>query len=106
MVKKLPEVRNGKTSAMKRYKKGIIIKPFLMRVFEKTSYEYGPYSFDINKIEKNYDDYFHTWLDHDLMYKRFDVIGSEILYFYKNGTFTKQAKRNKYNWDSFKKIRL
>ena len=78
----------------------------LMRLFEKTSYEYGLYSFDINKIEKNYDDYFHTWLDHDLMYKRFDVIGSEILYFYKNGTFTKQAKRNKYNWDPFKKIRL
>lgn len=78
----------------------------LMRAFEKISYKYGPYSFDINKIEKNYDDYFHTWLDHDLMYKRFDVIGSEILYFYKNGKFTKQAKRNKYNWDPFKKIRL
>ena len=77
-----------------------------MRAFEKISYVYGPYSFDINKIEKNYDDYFHTWLDHNLMYSRFDVIGSEIRYFYKNGSFTKEARRNKYNWDPFKKIRL
>ena len=78
----------------------------LMRYFEKSSYKYGKYSFNINDINSNNDDFFHTWLDHNLMYKRFDVIGNEILYFYKNGVFTDQAKREKYNWDPFKKIRL
>ena len=78
----------------------------LMRFFEKYSYKYGPYSFDIDSIEKKHDDFFHTWLDHDLMYKRFDVIGDEIIFFFKNGYFSKNAKREKYDFDPFKKIRL
>lgn len=78
----------------------------LMRSFEKFSYKYGPYSFNINDIERNYDDFFHTWLDHNLMYTRFDVIGAEILYFYKEGHFTDNARRKKYDWDPFKKVRL
>ena len=78
----------------------------LMRFFKKASYKYGEYSFDINDIDSNYDDFFHTWLDHDLMYKRFDVVGIEMLYFFQNGVFTKNAKRQQYNWDSFKKVRL
>ena len=73
---------------------------------KKSSYEYGEYSFEVQKIEKNYDDYFHTWLDHDLMYRRFDVIGKEILFFFENGMFTENAKRTKYDFDPFKKIRL
>ena len=78
----------------------------LMRFFEKSSYEYGEYSFEVQQIEKNYDDFFHTWLDHDLMYRRFDVIGKEILFFFENGMFTENAKRTKYDFDPFKKIRL
>jgi hypothetical protein len=78
----------------------------LMRFFKKASYKYGEYSFDINDIDSNYNDFFHTWLDHDLMYKRFDVVGIEILYFFQNGVFTKNAKRQQYNWDPFKKVRL
>ena len=35
----------------------------------------------IKSIEPNLDDWFHTFLDHDQMYVRFDVIGEEILYF-------------------------
>ena len=90
-------------------KVGVIIEnqaTRLMRFFEKSSYKYGEYSFDVQQIEKNYDDYFHTWLDHDLMYRRFDVIGKEILFFFKNGMFTENAKRTKYDFDPFKKIRL
>jgi hypothetical protein len=40
------------------------------------------------------------------MYKRFDVIGDEIIFFFKNGYFSKNAKREKYGFDPFKKIRL
>ena len=78
----------------------------LMRYFEKSSYKYGEYSFEVQQIEKNYDDFFHTWLDHDLMYRRFDVIGKEILFFFENGMFTENAKRTKYDFDPFKKNRL
>ncbi len=88
---------------------GVIIEnqaTHLMRIFEKSSYKYGKYSFDVNDIEDNYDDFFHTWLDHELMYRRFDVIGAEILYFYREGIFTKKAKRKKYDWDPFNKVRL
>ena len=88
---------------------GVIIEnqaTSVMRLFEKKSYKYGPFSFAVDEIEKNYDDYFYTWLDHEMMYRRFDVIGSEILFFYKNGIFSNNAKRTKYEWDPFKKIRL
>jgi len=88
---------------------GVIIEnqaTSVMRLFEKKSYTYGPFSFAVDEIEKNYDDYFYTWLDHEMMYRRFDVIGSEILFFYKNGIFSNNAKRTKYEWDPFKKIRL
>ena len=78
----------------------------VMRIFEKKSYEYGPYIYNVNQIEKNYDDFFHTWLDHEMMYRRFDIIGSEILFFYENGVFSNKAKRTKYNWDPFKKNKL
>ena len=40
------------------------------------------------------------------MYRRFDVIGEEILFFFQKGMFTKNAKKSKYDFDPFKKIRL
>ena len=77
----------------------------LMRFFEKTSNNYGDYNYNAEEIEMNLDDFLHTYLDHDLMYKRFDVIGQEIFYFLKKGKFTENAKRVKYNWDPFKKLK-
>ena len=47
----------------------------------------------------------HTQVDHDQKYTRFDIIGEEIFYFLNNGVFTKEARREKYNWDPFKKIK-
>ena len=47
----------------------------------------------------------HTYLDHDQMYKRFDIIGEEILHFLDRGVFTANARREKYNWDPFTKIK-
>ena len=93
----------------KEFSVGVIIEnqaTSLMRYFEKYSYKYGKYSFEINDINSNNNDYFHTWLDHDLMYRRFDVIGKEILHFYKYNHFSDLAKREKYNWNPFKKVRL
>ncbi|HIG33023.1 MAG TPA: hypothetical protein EYQ09_06290 [Flavobacteriales bacterium] len=77
----------------------------LMRFFKKTSDSYGNYNYIAEEIEMNLDDFLYTYLDHDLMYKRFDVIGQEILHFLENGEFTENAKREKYNWDPFKKLK-
>ena len=77
----------------------------LMRFFKKTSDSYGNYNYNAEEIEMNLDDFLHTYLDHDLMYKRFDVIGQEIFYFLEKGRFTENAKRVKYNWDPFKKLK-
>ena len=77
----------------------------LMRFFKKTSDSYGDYNYNAEEIEMNLDDFIHTYLDHDLMYKRFDVIGQEIIHFLGKGIFSDNAKREKYNWDPFKKLK-
>ena len=77
----------------------------LMRVFKKTSDRYGDYNYNAIEIERNLDDFLHTYLDHDLMYKRFDVIGQEIIHFLEKGMFSENAKREKYDWDTFKKLK-
>lgn len=77
----------------------------LMRLFKKTSDRYGEYNYNANEIERNLDDFMHTYLDHDLMYKRFDIIGEEIIHFLNNGQFTKNAKRMPYNWNPFLKLK-
>ena len=92
----------------KGLKIGVIIEnkaTRLMRFFRKTSDYYGNYNYNAEEIEVNLDDFLHTYLDHDLMYKRFDIIGQEIFYFLENGKFTNEAKREKYNRDPFKKIK-
>ena len=76
-----------------------------MRFFKKTSDRYGDYNYNAIEIERNLDDFMHTYLDHDLMYKRFDVIGQEIIHFLGKGIFSDNAKREKYNWDPFKKLK-
>ena len=77
----------------------------VMRIFKKTANSFGEYNYDAREIEKNYSDFMHTKLDHDQMYNRFDIIGDEIFYFLNNGIFTKEARREKYNWNPFKKIK-
>ena len=88
---------------------GVIIEnqaTSLMRFFEKASMKYGEYSFSIYDINTYNNDYFHTWLDHNMMYQRFDIIGAEILNFYKYSKFTDVAKKEKYDWNPFKKVKL
>ena len=77
----------------------------LMRFFKRTSDSYGNYNYNAKEIERNLDDFIHTYLDHDLMYVRFDVIGQEILHFLEKGRFSENAKREKYDWDPFKKLK-
>ena len=68
-----------------------------------TTDNYGEYNFDPNTIDPHLDDYFHTVLDHDEMYVRFDVIGDEIKYFLEHDRFSVNALRERCEWDPFEK---
>ena len=78
----------------------------LMRFLKKTADKYGDYNYNAEYIELNLDDVMYTHLDHNQMYRRFDIIGEEILHFMEEAVFTKNAKREQYNWDPFKKIKV
>ena len=87
---------------------GIIIESKatrLMRYFRKTSDSYGAYTYVPEEIDANQDDFMYTYLDHNMMYERFDVIGEDILHFLEFGRFTNKTRRIPYNWDPFEKIK-
>jgi hypothetical protein len=75
----------------------------LMRFFHKAADKYGKCNFSPHQIDPNLDDYFHTILDHDEMYVRFDVIGEEIKHFLENDRFSDDARRERCDWDPFEK---
>tara|TARA_B100001287_G_scaffold222892_1_gene192110 strand:+ start:338 stop:1141 length:804 start_codon:yes stop_codon:yes gene_type:complete len=83
---------------------GIIIEskatPF-MRLFKKKTLKMGPLKWGVSDMNQRYNDNYYTWLNHDQMYTRFDIVGKEVLSFFKYGMFSKDARRNKYNWDPF-----
>lgn len=77
----------------------------LMRNFKRSANKYGEYNYTALDIEPNANDFIHTFLDHNQMYTRFDVIGGEIFNFLEDGKFSENAKREKYDWDPFKKLK-
>jgi len=87
-----------------KMKVGIIIESKATKLIskhKKSAMSLGPISWDPEKLNQNYDDKFYTWLNHDDMYSRFDIIGSEIFYFFANSKFTGNAKREPYLEDPF-----
>ena len=83
---------------------GIIIESKatkLLRILEKKALEMGPLDYKLESLNQKTDDYIYTWLNHDQMYERFDVIGEEIFYFIENHSFSNNAVREQYNWNPF-----
>tara|TARA_A200000113_G_scaffold225521_1_gene246659 strand:+ start:267 stop:1082 length:816 start_codon:yes stop_codon:yes gene_type:complete len=83
---------------------GIIIESKatkLLRILEKKALEMGPLDYKLESLNQKTDDYLYTWLNHDQMYERFDVIGEEIFYFIENHSFSNNAVREQYNWNPF-----
>jgi len=106
VLEQFSQAENIPISDLKGVDVGLIIEnkaTSLMRFFKKAADKYGEYNFSPETIDKNLDDYFHTVLDHDEMYIRFDVIGEEIKFFLENDKFTEEARREIYNWDPFEK---
>lgn len=85
-------------------KVGIIIEnkaTKLIKLFKKTALSYGPVSWTAAGKQQQHDDLMHVYLDHNEMYRKFDVIGADIIYFLENGRFTSSAKRERYELDAF-----
>ena len=88
---------------------GIIVESkatAIIRQHKKTTMAMGALRWDLAQFQQTYDDAFYTWLNHDEMYMRFDVIGDDVLYFIKNGRFTEGAKRKPLEGDPFMLIDL
>jgi hypothetical protein len=84
---------------------GILIESkatMIMRLYRKKTLKMGTLNWHVDSLYQSYDDYFYTWLNHDQMYERFDVVGEEVLNFIKTGSFTKTARRERYTWNPFK----
>lgn len=87
---------------------GIIVESkatLLMRLFKKKTLKMGEILWNLDALNQIHDDGHYTWLNHDQMYTRFDIVGAEILSFIHNGAFTPETRRKKYNWDPFKSFK-
>lgn len=83
---------------------GIIIEnkaTKFMRLYKKKTLKMGDLQWQTDALNQPSDDYFHTWLNHDQMYERFDVVGEEILHFLRQGKFTSSAQKEPFDWDPF-----
>lgn len=75
----------------------------LIKFFKKKVLSYGPVDWSGPSFQQPYADLFYTPLNHSQMYRRFDIIGPEILHFIEKGTFRADAQRIPFDWDPFKK---
>ena len=77
----------------------------LIRRFKKTTMSYGPIDWNNLDFKQEHDDLLYTRINHDEMYYTFDEIGPDIKHFLKVGSFTKEAKREPFDWDPFEKYK-
>lgn len=83
---------------------GIIIEAKatkIMRLYKKKTIKMGPLNWQVDSLYQKTDDYFFTWLNHEQMYSRFDIVGDEVLNFIRLGKFSSIAKKENYDWDPF-----
>lgn len=77
----------------------------LARMYKKSLKSYGEINWTDLDFNQNSDDIIYTWLNHDQMYNRFDIIGNDILHFIENGAFLEESRRVNYDWDPYKKYK-
>jgi len=52
-------------------------------------------------LNQEHDDFVYLWLDHHEMYLSFDQIGPELLHFFREGSFSAEARRTPFEGDPF-----
>tara|TARA_B100000767_G_scaffold250155_1_gene252219 strand:+ start:3408 stop:4217 length:810 start_codon:yes stop_codon:yes gene_type:complete len=86
--------------------KGLIIEnraTSLMRLLQNECLAMGPLTFDWRQIDSDAVDAFHIALDHDMMYRRWDLLGEAVLQFFENGTFPEALPRSRVAINPFDK---
>lgn len=73
----------------------------LIRRHKKSALSLGPVQWDLIPFRQTADDAHYTWLNHDDMYSRFDVVGPEIWHFIQHGRFSEAARRVPFTDDPF-----
>ena len=84
--------------------KGILLEgraTSLIRFFRKKTMDMGPIDWTEPDLHQTRNDLIYIPLNHDQMYDHFEVIGADILYFFKHHSFTSDARRTWYEWDPF-----
>jgi len=95
-----PEIQNNSKQL------GIIVENKPTKLFlkhKKSALKSGAITFSLDSLHQNCDDYFYDCINHDEMYYQFKIIGPEILYFFKNGTFSKEARKEYYDYNLYNK---
>jgi len=77
----------------------------LMRLFKKKTLQMGSIYWEVDSLHQEYNDYYYTWLNHDQMYDKVDIVGNEVLHFISHGAFSPKARKRVYEGDPFKKYR-
>lgn len=77
----------------------------LIRIYKKTVLSYGPISMNADSLGQENDDFVYTYLNHDEMYVRFDVVGEMIREFIKYGNFPNESKKEPFDFDLFTKYK-
>ena len=75
----------------------------LITRFKKETIQKGDVHWNNYDFNQERDDLIFTPLNHDQMYLHFEVIGQDILSFFKNGHFLLSSQRDWYGWDPFLK---
>jgi len=75
----------------------------LMRFLEAECRAMGPLNFDWKSMDPDADDAFHVALDHDMMYRRWDLLGEAVIQFFETGSFPMGLPRNRIVVDPFDK---
>ena len=73
---------------------------FILRNKE-AALDMSPLSFEVEDLDQDYDDVVHLPLNHDDMYRSFDIVGPELIHFFQTGLFTDEAEREPLGGDPF-----
>lgn len=85
---------------------GIIIEnktTKLIRKHKRSALLPGPILFNKDSLKQVSDDYVYLCINHDEMYRRFDVIGEPVLFFIKHGHFPDTCSRKAVMYDIWDK---
>jgi len=83
---------------------GIIVENKPTKLFlkhKKTALKKGAITFSLDSLYQHCDDYFYECINHDEMYYQFKAIGPEILHFFKNGSFSKEARKEYFDYNIY-----